>query len=182
MLIYTFLLSLVIGIILINLFIFMITSISSRERKRLFRLFAFSYITILILGFWSWSIGYSNDDKLTLYSFINKTNIPFNTTTFVKYVSIGFIYGFIFGFIDNFGLWFGMDALDPITPPGLLTKAGIGNSFSNVMGAILATFASEIISQMLNTKHEAPIWSNALGTGVGCLSAIVVCRLISNRR
>lgn len=182
MLIYTFLLSLVIGIILIKLFIFMITSISSREKNRLFRLFTFSYVAILIFGFWSWSIGYSNDDKLTLYSFINKTNIPFNTKTFAKYVSIGFIFGFVFGFIDNFGLWFGMDALDPITPTGLLTKAGIGNAFSNVLGAILATFASEILSKMLNTNHETPLWSNALGVGVGCLSAIVVCRLISNRK
>ena len=73
MLIYTFLLSLVIGIILIKLLIFMITTISSREKNRLFRLFTFSYIAILIFGFWSWSIGYSNDDKLTFYSFINKT-------------------------------------------------------------------------------------------------------------
>ena len=75
-----------------------------------------------------------------------------------------------------------MDALDPITPPGLLTKAGIGNAFSNVVGAFLATFASEILSQMLHTKHETPIWSNALGVGIGCLFAIVVCRLISNRK
>lgn len=182
MLIYKFLLSLVIGIILIRFLIFMLNNISSREKNRLFRLFTFSYSAILIFGFWSWSIEYYRNDKLTLYSFINKTNVPFNTKTFVKYMSIGFIFGFVFGFIDNFGLWFGMDALDPITPHGLLTKAGIGNTFSNMIGAILATFASEILSKILNTKHETPIWSNALGVGVGCLSAIVVSRLISNRK
>ena len=93
----------------------------------------------------------------------------------------------MFGFIDNFGLWFGMDALDPIIPGGILTKAGIGNSFSNTLGAILATFSTEIMSYLIKSKTDdditnTPIWSNALGTGAGCLFAIFICRLITQRK
>jgi hypothetical protein len=177
----------IIGIIVIKIITQLITNISKKEKIGLFRLFSCSYVAVTLMGCWAWYLKSKKTKDITVYSFFNNTNKSFLTYEFFKFVAIGLVYGFVFGFIDNFGLWFGMDALDPIISGGILTKAGIGNTFSNTLGAILATFSSEIIGDLINSKTgddiiKTPIWANALGTGAGCIFAILLCRFLTQKK
>ena len=95
-------------------------------------------------------------------------------------ILIGFISGMVFGIIDNTGLWFGMEAIDPILPKGTLTRAGYGNVYADTLSAFLSTFAGKIISNVLN-MNETPLWANAIGTTCGCLTGLHVCKAITGR-
>ena len=115
------------------------------------------------------------EEKLSFIQFINN-----NSEVTLKQVIIGMSFGMIFGFIDNFGLWYGMDYLDPYLPGGNLTKAGYGNTYSDFIGSTMGT----AISIILNTIHpvpEAPIWVNSLGIFIGCLMGLYIPRYLSGR-
>ena len=92
----------------------------------------------------------------------------------------GLTFGIVFGFIDNAGLWFGMEALDPYIKAGPLTKAGVGNTYSDFLGSTVGTFASAIMVHLTGVK-EAPLWANTVGVFIGCLLGIVVPRWITGR-
>jgi hypothetical protein len=101
-------------------------------------------------------------------------------------IMTGMAFGIIFGFIDNAGLFFGMDALDPYVKK--ISKdpkisAGIGNTFSDVIGAFAGTFAGSIVKQILNNKLKAefpkgvpdgPMWAEAIGIFIGCVLGIII--------
>ena len=114
-------------------------------------------------------------DKLTFMQFFNN-----NSEVTFKKVFIGMSFGIIFGFIDNFGLWYGMDYLDPYIAGGNLTKAGYGNTFSDFIGSTMGTSISIILSTMYPTE-EAPIWVNSLGIVLGCLLGLYIPKYISGR-
>ena len=114
-------------------------------------------------------------DKLTFMQFFNN-----NSEVTFKKVFIGMSFGVIFGFIDNFGLWYGMDYLDPYIAGGNLTKAGYGNTFSDFIGSTMGTSISIILSTMYPTE-EAPIWVNSLGIVLGCLLGLYIPKYISGR-
>lgn len=98
----------------------------------------------------------------------------------------GMVFGIIFGFIDNAGLFFGMDALDPYVKK--ISKdpkisAGIGNTFSDVIGAFAGTFAGSIVKQLLNQQlksklpdgiPDGPMWAEAIGILIGCVLGIII--------
>jgi len=171
------LISIVIGISVIWQLINLFGKISTRERHRLFKLFAVSYIAIILFGVAAWLT--ENTDNVS--EFINNYKGPILSYDFLKTVIVGVVYGLVFGIIDNVGLWFGMDALDPIIKGGILTKAGLGNAYSNTLGAILATFSGKIMSNFFGIE-KTPLWSDALGTGLGCITGVGICRTISNRK
>ena len=98
-----------------------------------------------------------------------------------KTVLSGLTFGIVFGFIDNAGLWFGMEALDPYIPGGPLTKAGVGNTYSDFLGSTVGTFASVIMIHLTDVK-QSPLWANTIGIFLGCLLGIVVPRWITGRR
>ena len=103
-----------------------------------------------------------------------------NSEVTLKKVLVGMSFGMIFGFIDNFGLWYGMDYLDPYIPGGNLTKAGYGNTFSDFIGSTMGTSISIILGTLYPTE-EAPIWVNSLGIIVGCLLGLYIPKAISGR-
>ena len=53
----------------------------------------------------------NGEEELSFIEFINN-----GTSVSLKQIIIGMSFGMIFGFIDNFGLWYGMDYLDPYLP------------------------------------------------------------------
>jgi len=178
--IISIIISIVIGISVIwqltNLFV----KISTRERHRLFKLFAVSYIAIILFGVAAW-LTEKTQNSNSLFEFINDFKGPILSYDFLKTVLVGVVYGLVFGIIDNVGLWFGMDALDPIIKGGPLTKAGFGNAYADSLSAILATFSGKIMSNFIGIE-KTPLWANAAGTGIGCLTGVGICRTISNRK
>ena len=115
------------------------------------------------------------EKKLTFIQFMNN-----NSEVTLKKVLVGMSFGMIFGFIDNFGLWYGMDYLDPYIPGGNLTKAGFGNTFSDFIGSTMGTAISIILNTLYPTE-EAPIWVNSLGIVVGCLFGLYIPKYLSGR-
>ena len=173
--------TILIGIIIIWLLTKSIGGVSTREHHRLFRLFYVSYTAIVLFGAGAWLTEKAKNEHENIFEFINEFKGPILSYDFLKTGLVGLIYGFVFGLIDNIGLWFGMDALDPIIAGGVLTKAGLGNTYSNTLGAILATFSGKIMSNLIGIK-DTPLWANALGTSVGCLTGVGICRTITNRK
>jgi hypothetical protein len=117
----------------------------------------------------------SGEEKLTFLQFFNN-----NSEVTFKKILVGMSFGMIFGFIDNFGLWYGMDYLDPYIPGGNLTKAGYGNTFSDFIGSTMGTSVSIILGTMYPSE-EAPIWVNSLGIVIGCLLGLYIPKYISGR-
>jgi len=113
--------------------------------------------------------------ELTFIQFINN-----NSKVSFKQILIGMSFGMIFGFIDNFGLWYGMEYLDPYLPGGNLTKAGFGNTYSDFIGSTMGTSIS-IVLNTLYPVEDAPIWVNSLGIIFGCLLGLYIPRYLSGR-
>ena len=63
---------------------------------------------------------------------------------------------------------------------GKLTQAGIGNTFSDALGAFMATFIGVIIVNSKNYTSVSLI-SEALGIIFGCMIAILIARMLSNK-
>jgi hypothetical protein len=101
----------------------------------------------------------------------------FNHSLFSLNVLVGLVSGTVFGFIDNGGLYFGMDALDPILPGDNLEKAGWGNTFSDGLGAFLATFIGKIV-QNISGVDDTPLWTDFVGIVIGCILGIIIPKAI----
>jgi hypothetical protein len=94
----------------------------------------------------------------------------------MKSVLVGMVSGLVFGFIDNAGLYLGMDKLDPLFEAmgaGNLAKSGLGNTFSDMLGGFISTFAGIVIQQM-SGESETPIWSEVVGLIIGCIMGIFI--------
>ena len=117
----------------------------------------------------------NGETELSIMEFINN-----GKTVSLKQILVGMSFGMIFGFIDNFGLWYGMDYLDPYLPGGNLTKAGYGNTYSDFIGSTMGTSIS-IVLNTLYPVEEAPIWVNSLGIILGCLLGLYIPRYLSGR-
>ena len=157
--------------------------VSSREKKRIHKVCIISYLLMILFG----SIAYKyaavefkkkHHRELTVMDYLNGGN---STKNFLKRIAKGFGVGVVFGMLDNGGLWFGMSALDPITPKGFLTKAGYGNVFSDTLSAFLSTFVGSIIAHHLPVDGETPIWANAAGTLFGTLFGLNFLKLVTGR-
>ena len=95
----------------------------------------------------------------------------------LRNVLVGMVFGMVFGFIDNAGMFFGMDALEPFLPAEGFVAAGIGNTYSSVLGAFLAAFLSNVIK--ISTGVESvPAWSDAAGILVGAVAGIYIPPII----
>lgn len=101
-----------------------------------------------------------------------------------KHIMVGMASNIIFGMIDNGGLFFGMDALDPILPtkPGEdLLKAGYGNTFSDMLGSFLGTFVGNTISNV-SQIDQGPLWAEVIGIVIGCLLGMFIPSMITGKR
>tara|TARA_Y100000590_G_scaffold283041_1_gene318396 strand:+ start:1440 stop:1910 length:471 start_codon:yes stop_codon:yes gene_type:complete len=129
---------------------------------------------LLITGTGAYAYKTSKDKKngkLTVQEFLG-----INPTPSVKSILVGMTSGLVFGFIDNAGLFFGMDALDPFLPKTKdgnlgLVAAGLGNTFSDGVGAFMGTFSAIIINNLTGVD-KFPIISEAFGLILGCLIGV----------
>ena len=163
--------------------------ISKKQYDKLLQLIIVVIIIITILGYIAFDLHKKNAEKDDddILSFLG-LNINPDDNKVWKGIILGMSSGVVFGFIDNAGLWFGMDALDPFldTIPGIgdLTKAGLGNTFSDAVGAFAGTFAGIIIQKSLIKGEDIPefIWAEAIGVIIGCLLGIFIPRLITGKK
>jgi hypothetical protein len=115
---------------------------------------------------------------MTFIEFLNNSK---KTPSF-KNIILGLVFGIIFGFMDNFGLWMGVDKLEKFMPGGLLTKAALGNTYSDLLGAIIGTCISIIAQDTFDYDNDnSPIWLNTVGIVLGCLLGMFVGHVITGK-
>ena len=137
-------------------------------------------LLITLTGFFAYRSEKQKNKDLTIMEFLSIHKLPS-----MKSLMVGMSSNIVFGIIDNGGLFFGMDALDPYLPSGNLTKAGLGNTFSDGLGAFLGTFAGIIIKNAMNVSDDdepPPIWSEFLGIVIGCLLGLYISKLITGKK
>ena len=114
----------------------------------------------------------------TFIEFLNNGDLPSG-----KNILIGLIFGMVFGFIDNLGLWLGVDSLQKYMPGGLLTKAALGNTYSDFLGVIVGTSISIIAQESLGYDDDnEPIWLNMVGIVIGCFIGMFVGRVLTGKK
>lgn len=100
----------------------------------------------------------------------------------LKSILIGSAFGLFFGFIDNFALWLGLDALEPFLPGGELTRAALGNTYSDFLGSFVATYIARSVTNLTDEPEDpAPLWADAIGITLGTLIAIPLGRLLTGK-
>lgn len=142
------------------------------EWKTLFTFLSICLILIVVVGL----MAYMFTDKSSMMEFLDLRPFPSFLAIFT-----GMFANIVFGIIDNGGLFYGMSALDPFLPSGELTRAGLGNTFSDGLGAFLGTF-SGIIIKSITRIEDTPLWSDAVGIVIGCLIGLYVPRYLTGRR
>jgi len=150
-----------------------------KNRGLMFLIIGTIVMILISMGMFVWSERISAKRKgvqprtiKEMLGFVNKYTL--------KEILVGMSSSFVFGFIDNGGLFFGMDALDPFLPGGTITKAGVGNTYSDALGSILGSFIGGSIENYTGLKY-APLWAQSVGLVLGCLVGILVPRLITGR-
>ena len=148
------------------------------EHRKLSNLLWASILIVIIFGVVCYMFlknHYKKEEnrEYTIKEFINGTNdeLP------LKNVLVGMVFGIVFGFIDNAGMFFGMDALEPFLPTEGFVAAGIGNTYSSILGAFLAAFLSNVIKIGTGVEY-VPVWSDAAGITVGAILGIYVPPII----
>lgn len=75
-------------------------------------------------------------------------------------------------------MFIGIAALDPFLFGGELSRAGLGNTFSDVVGAFAATFVGDAIARANpEATSQIPVWAFAVGIFVGTLLGIAIPRV-----
>jgi len=112
-----------------------------------------------------WYVRNQNEEEyVSLHKIINRDNLT------LRAILIGSIFGFVFGFIDNLFLVIGLNNLEHLFPGDLLTKSGLGNTYSDVVASFIGTFIAYFMTIYTNSQEdEFPLWANSLGMFVGCL-------------
>ena len=146
---------------------------------KLYRLIAVSICLIMSTGFIAYQTEKKNKPDLKISEFFGYDKLPT-----MQSIMIGLSTFLVFGFIDNAGLWIGMDTLEPYMTGGPLTKAALGNTFSDGLGAFLGLFCGIIIKNTLDPldKSKPPIWAEAIGMILGCLIAIPIMSSLTGKK
>lgn len=115
----------------------------------------------------------STTSTISLTEIINKNN--FN----LRGLLLGSVFGFVFGFVDNFFLVMGIDNIVKYFHGNTITKAGIGNTYSNIVACFIGVFISDIMVTMTESRgEEFPLWASSIGMLIGCLSGLYFGKLI----
>jgi len=146
--------------------------ITRDDKIKLIKFLSICLFLIILFGF----IAYQFNDKKNVLEFLDIKPFPSLMSIFT-----GMFANIVFGIIDNGGLFFGMSALDPFLPKGELTKAGLGNTFSDGLGAFLGTFSGVIIKSITKID-DTPVWSDAIGIIIGCLIGLYVPKMITGKQ
>ena len=136
-----------------------------------------SFFIFISFKFHNYTLNKNKKTKKTFLQFINNGKLPSS-----KNILIGLLFGIVFGFLDNFGLWIGINKLEKYLPGGLLTKAALGNTYSDFLGATIGTSISIIAKDSVNYDNDdEPIWINSIGIFIGCILGLFLGRLITNK-
>jgi hypothetical protein len=144
-------------------------------KRQLFKFILLNIIILVGLSILAYQVRNSRLRKSkkptqNFWEFINNGTKPT-----LKSIGVGLMFGIIFGFIDNFGLWIGLDELSKYMPGGLKTKAALGNTYSDAIGAILGVYISIIIKDIATIDEESDaLWINPIGIIIGCLIGLFV--------
>lgn len=146
--------------------------------------FIFFNLVVFILCFYvafkyhNFKLKSTKQQTVTFIQFINNSKKMPSLNT----IGVGLIFGVIFGFLDNFGLWMGIDKLNKFLPGGLLTKAALGNTYSDLLGAIVGTCISTMAKDKFNYDEDSePIWANTVGILLGCFLGMFIGKLITGK-
>lgn len=86
----------------------------------------------------------------------------------------------VFGIIDNLGLLVGMNAIENFIKSigySSLVAAGIGNMFSDVIGAICGGIISSILYKILKIEGSGTILQQTVGVCVGCMIPVFIFKI-----
>jgi len=97
-------------------------------------------------------------------------------------IFIALLSSFVFGAIDNFGLFFGMDAVESFIKqifPNVSDKtiAGLGNTFSDILGAFVGASVANILTKVLRVHIDPSPTIDAIGITLGCLLPVALHNL-----
>jgi hypothetical protein len=85
-------------------------------------------------------------------------------------IIFGMVFGVVFGFLDNLFLFLGIDSLKEFMPSSSILQAGLGNTISDLIGAITGTYMTVIAKELFYYDDDAsPIWATTVGITLGCL-------------
>jgi len=119
-----------------------------------------------------------NQKPVSFMEFFNRGQLPDLTS-----IAIGMVFGIVFGFMDNFGLWMGIDTLNKYLPGGQLTKAALGNTYSDLLGAVVGTSIAIMAKDAIEfDTDDQPIWVNTVGIVIGCLLGMFTGRLLTGKK
>lgn len=150
-----------------------------KEIQNVIILVVVSILIILVVGWISFHLIRKHERKVNNKEFTVNEFINGKAGPQLKNILVGMVFGTVFGFIDNAGMFFGMAALDPVLPKKGFVRAGIGNTYSSLLGAFLAAFLSKLVVIKFGVS-EVPVWSDAAGIGVGAILGIYVPPLLIN--
>ena len=158
------------------------TPITKKQVAKAVRLIVICVILIVFFGGMSYVMHKKRMKKKGKKTSLKKYLLgdTSNMKNFGKRFVVGMGSGLVFGFIDNAGLFMGMDSLEPFIErlsPDKNVQAGIGNTFSDALGAFLAVFIGRMISMGTNID-ETPMIGEAVGIVVGCILGFSVFKWV----
>ncbi|MCK9447048.1 TMEM65 family protein [bacterium] len=100
----------------------------------------------------------------------------------LKEFLVGISFMTVFGIIDNGGLFIGMDAIEnKIISMGYssLVAAGIGNAFSDAIGALCGGYISNKLYKILKINGSGTIIQQTIGVVIGCMIPVIILMLLT---
>ena len=144
--------------------------------QKLYILIGVSILIIVVFCLIAYHTELQRRPELGLWEFVIGEDLSFNS------ILVGMSSGVIFGILDNGGLFFGMDALDPFLPKGKLIPAGLGGTFSNVLGTASGAYAGVVVKNLFDFKGEHPVWTEMIGMLLGCFLGIYIPHMITGKK
>jgi uncharacterized membrane protein len=88
----------------------------------------------------------------------------------------------VFGIIDNLGLFVGMDFIeDYVINNGYnsLVAAGIGNTFSDIVGALFGGIIASFLFKLLKVEEDSiTTLHQVVGVTIGCMIPVIIAMIL----
>lgn len=162
--------------VLMIIFIIIFSKLRKDKEDGLKILFTISLLFMIPLIIGSYIAKLKKSDKFLLFS--EYIGVKGYTG---KEIGYGMMTNIFFGFIDNFGLFFGMDAIDTylanVSKIDELTLGGIGNTYSDFIGAFVGNAVGDLTLTLANVD-KTPIISEIIGIVLGCILGLLSGKFI----
>ena len=102
---------------------------------------------------------------------------------YIKRFGVGASFMMVFGLVDNLGLFVGMAAIENwITRMGFDAQiaAGIGNTFSDMIGVMFGGIISTALYKLLKIKGEGTMIQSLVGVTIGCMLPVIIKIIITS--